>query len=160
MAMMNKQRCLAAMVRTPVILQAVLRDVTADRARQATDGPDGWSVVQILCHLRDFDGFYQHRIQMMLDESNPHLPAYDHEAIAIEQNYQGQDIADVLAAYLASRRQFVTMITGLSDEQLERDGIHPESGSMTVLEQAFRSVTHDIDHTEQIVRALGYAARF
>ncbi len=160
MAMMTKERCLAALVRTPVILQGILRDVTADQARAARDGTDGWSVVEILCHLRDFDGFYRLRCGMMLELEHPQLPAYDHVALARDNDYQSQDVQVVLGEYVRSRRLLVGMVTGLDGEDLDRTGIHPESGHMTVLEQAFRAVTHDIDHTEQIVRALAMAARF
>ncbi len=160
MTMMSKQRCLAAMVQTPVILEAVLSGVDTERARSARDGADGWSVIEILCHLRDFDGFYQDRIALMLNETNPVLRGYDHEAIARDDRYQEQDVREALDLYLASRRAFLTMVQGLSEDQLERTGIHPEHGEMTVLNQAFRSVTHDIEHTEQIVRSLGLAQRF
>jgi hypothetical protein len=160
LALMNKPRLLAQMVRTPAILQAVLHGVTQDQAVSATDGPNGWSVIEILCHLRDFDGYFQQRCHLMLAEANPALPAFDHEAIAIKQNYQAQQLVNVWPAYAASRQRFVALVESLTDEQLNRPGIHPESGPITVLDQSLRAVLHDIDHSEQIARSLGRAERF
>lgn len=160
MVMMTKERCLGALVRTPVILQGILSDVSANGARLARDGADGWSVVEILCHLRDFDGFYRLRCEMMLELDHPNLPAYDHVALARDNDYQGQEVQTVLGEYVQSRRLLVGLVSGLDRVELERTGNHPESGHMTVLEQAFRAVTHDIDHIEQIVRALERAERF
>jgi DinB superfamily len=157
---MSKSRLITQMGKTATILQGMVHGVTAQEARKATDGPDGWAVIEIVCHLRDFDGYFQQRCHLMLNEENPALPAFDHEAIAIDQKYIEQDLQTALAAYLDSRRRFIALVEGLSDEQLARPGVHPESGPITVLEQSFRSILHDIDHTEQIARTLGKATRF
>ena len=160
MPLMTGPRQLASFVRTPALLQAILKDVTQEEAMAATDGPDGWSVIEIVCHLRDFDGYFRGRCEMMLNEDNPRLPAYDHEAIAVERNYKGEKLGDALTAFLESRRSYVAFLSGLTEEQLDRPGVHPESGPITVLDQSLRAVLHDIDHTEQIARALGKVERF
>ena len=148
------------LVRTPVILEGVLNGVTPDRARTATDGPGGWSVIEIVCHLRDFDGYFQERCQLMVEQDNPMLPAFDHLAIAREERYIDQDLSTAFAEYLASRRRFISLVESLTEDQLDRTGIHPESGPITVRMQSIRGALHDIDHTEQIVRCLGLADRF
>jgi hypothetical protein len=157
---MTKSRLVTQMSKTPTILLGLVHGLTNEQARAATDGPDGWAVIEIACHLRDFDGYFQQRCHMMLAEKNPDLPSFDHEAIAIDQKYIEQDLATVLAAYVDSRRRFIALVESLDDEQLARPGVHPESGPITVLEQSFRSVLHDLDHTEQIARSLGRAERF
>jgi len=43
----------------------------------------------------------------------------------------------------------------LSDEQWERRGQHPYFGETTILTQAVNNAIHDLDHIEQIARALG-----
>ena len=48
-----------------------------------------------------------------------------------------------------------TIVSSLSDEQWERRGQHPYFGETTVLTQAINSAIHDLDHIEQIARALG-----
>ena len=60
---------------------------------------------------------------------------------------------------MAHRRGFVALFTGLAAEQWARIGVHPEMGSISVLDAATQLVLHDIDHTEEITRCLGLAER-
>lgn len=160
MSLMTRERCLELMSQTPIILQAILHGVSDAQAHTVRDGAGGWSVVEILCHLRDFDGFYQERIAMMIAQDDPLLTSYDHEAIAIEHAYQFENLNDVVQQYRESRRRFIELISNLTDDQLERTGVHAEDGQITVIYQAFRSAAHDIDHTQQIARILGLAETF
>jgi hypothetical protein len=145
--------------RTPVILHGLLHGVTQERAMAATDGPDGWSVVEVVCHLRDFEGFFRERVELMLREDNPELPAYDHEALAIERDYQHQELRLALAVLLEERREFIALLESLRPEQFERTGIHPENGLITVLDAAVQLTHHDINHIDQITRCLGLSER-
>jgi hypothetical protein len=145
--------------RTPVILHALVGGLTAERARSATDGPDGWSVIQVVCHLHDFDGFFQGRVELMLAQDEPELPGYDHEALAIERDYQHQDLPTVEADLIEHRRRFLTLFESLNDEQLARSGIHPENGRITVFDALVQLTHHDLTHLDQIARCLGLSDR-
>jgi hypothetical protein len=155
----HTERLLRAMVRTPVVLEGLLSGVDQGRALAATDGPEGWSVVEVVCHLRDFDGFFQGRVELMLVEEHPMLPAYDHERIALERGYRHDDLGRALATLLEHREGFVALFADLSPDQWARTGIHPEMGPISVLDAATQLVLHDVDHTEQITRCLGLAER-
>ena len=156
---MHPARFQRSLVRTPVILQGLLRDVDNEQARSATDGPDGWSVLQIVCHLRDFEGFFRGRAELALTQANPKLPAYDHEHIAIERDYQSQDLQNALATFIEERKRFLRLMQSLDDAQWARMGLHPELGWISVLDMAMQVTLHDIDHTEQITRCLGLVDR-
>lgn len=145
--------------RTPVILHGLLNGVSQEQAMAATDGPDGWSVVEVVCHLRDFEGFFRHRVELMLREDNPELPAYDHEALAIERDYQHQSLRDALAVLLEERRGFLALFESLRPEQYARCGVHPENGPISVLDALVQLTNHDITHLDQITRCLGLSER-
>ncbi len=149
-----RERQLAMMRLTCDSLGHILRGVSADEARALRDGDDGWSIIEILCHLRDFDEIFYKRAVMMLEEPHPQLPGYDHEAMAIERAYQQDNLQEAYYALRASRQRFIQFFAALSPEQWERGGVHPERDSFTMTDAAMQVGLHDLDHLEQITRVL------
>ena len=145
--------------RTPVLLHALLHGITRERAMESTDGPDGWSVVEVVCHLRDYEGFFRGRAEQMLAEEHPVLPAYDHEALAIERDYQHEELREALAVLLEERRQSIALFESLRPEQFARTGVHPENGGITVMDSLIQLTNHDITHLDQIARCLNLSGR-
>jgi len=148
------KRHVSLMKNTMEILTHILRNTTQEQATTLRDGVEGWTILEIVCHLRDFDGFFLGRAKMMLEQDVPTLPAYDHEAIAIEQNYNSQDLAYVHDQLTTSRKTFVEFFKSLNEEDWTRTGIHPESGEINLLDSLMQVGHHDIDHIEQITRLL------
>lgn len=156
MALLDKGKALRSLPKTVALLRYILQDVTQEQAMNSWDGE--WNVVFMVCHLRDLEAAYLHRIHMMLQEDNPTFPANDNRAVAIERNYAGADLRTALAEFEDLRRQFITLLKTLTDEQWERRGQHPYFGETTILTQAINNAVHDLDHIEQIARALGKTA--
>ena len=82
------------------------------------------------------------------------MPAYDHEAMAIERAYQSEQVADAFVALKASRERFIDFFKSLSAQEWERAGVHPEQGEFTMTNAVMQVVSHDLDHLEQITRVL------
>ena len=76
-----RQAYIGTMAMTARTLGHLLAPVSQEQATTLRDGPEGWTTVEVVCHLRDFDGFFRGRAEMILAEETPNLPAYDHEAI-------------------------------------------------------------------------------
>lgn len=149
-----RKRHIAQIRLTCDILDHILQTVSEEQAHELRDGPQGWSIVEIVCHLRDFDDFFYQRARMMLERDHPQLPAYDHEALAVERAYQQQSVAAACKALKASRRRFIAFFKALTEAQWERGGIHPERGNFTMTDAVMQVGLHDIDHLEQITRVL------
>lgn len=131
-----------------------LSQETATTLRDPNDGDKGWTALEVLCHLRDYEEIFYERAQRMLAEDNPALVHYDHEALVVERSYNRQNLAEVLEDYLARRRRAVALYESLDGGGWERPGIHPERGQFTVLDQAFQLGWHDNVHIEQLTRIL------
>ncbi len=157
MTMMTKGRFLRCMRKTPMILDAILKDVTQEQVKQLRDGADGWNVVEVMCHLRDFENVFFRRAQLMVEEDQPEIVPVDHEALAAAGDYAVQDLKTVYGQYEETRQHFIDWLEGLTDEQWHRGASHPEYGEITVMEIAMQVTTHDVDHIEQIVRILRQA---
>ena len=152
-----RERQIASMRLTCEILGHILRNVSAEDARAMRDGPDGWSIIEIVCHLRDFDEIFQSRARMMLELDHPQLPAYDHEALAIERNYQAESLAAAYEALQASRARFAAFFEALAPAEWARGGVHPERDSFSMTDALMQVSAHDLDHLEQITRVMAQA---
>src|SRR4051812_7531792 len=71
---------------TPVVLARVLDGCTQEQAQAARGGDENWSVVEVLCHLRDAEARGLERMRAMRDENLPFLPAFDQDAWARDGN--------------------------------------------------------------------------
>lgn len=142
------------MQKTLNILDAIISHVSQEEATSKTDGPEGWNVLSVMCHLRDYDQIFYDRVVLTLEQDNPQFPRYDHEALVIENEYNKQNLAAVFEEFVAKRRRFIALLNGLSPEQWQRTGVHPAYGPGNIIERARQVVFHDLNHTEQIVRVL------
>ena len=158
MPVLTPERSLMYIGKTPVILKAVLGDVSQQRAQQATDGPDGWSVVEVMCHLRDWEDIFQERTRLILESDNPQLPHYDQEELAKTRDYANQDLQAAFDAYLAKRKEHLQRLANLTADQWQRRGAHPRLGDHNMVEHAANVALHDLNHIEQMARALGAEA--
>ena len=149
-----RERHIGAMRLTGEVLSHILRCVSEEQAHDLRDGPAGWSIVEIACHLRDFDEIFRSRAKMMLGEDHPSLPAYDHEAMAVERAYQQEQLSSACGQLKASRQETITFFASLTPDQWERDGVHPERDSFTMTDAVMQVGLHDLDHLEQITRIL------
>ena len=153
----NRQRVLQFMQQSHDTLAHVLSTVdqeTATTRRDARDGDQGWTVLEVLCHLRDFDHFFRARATVISEGDYPHLPGQDHRKLAIEGNYNGQKLAAVLDEFTHSRRQTISFFEQLDEDLWQRAGVHPERGHFTMLDAALQVGMHDNIHLEQITRIL------
>lgn len=149
-----RKRAIWQMKTTCEILGHILKNISEEQAHDLQDGPEGWSIIEIVCHLRDFDIIFHDRAKMMVSEDHPQLPGFDHEAMAIDKNYKEEELAYVYYDLKKSREKFVEFFESLTDEQWERTGVHPEREYFSMTDAVMQVGLHDIDHLEQITRVL------
>ena len=149
-----RQRHIHLIETTLEIMDNILKNVSQERATTLRDGEDGWTVLEVVCHLRDFDRIFHERAVMIVSQEYPQLPAYDHEAMAIENNYNSQNLKVVYNELAESRERFVGFFEDLTEDQWERAGVHPERGHFTLLDAIMQVTTHDTNHIEQMTRIL------
>lgn len=153
-----QERHIGAMRLSGEVLRHLMQNLDDEEARASRDGPDGWSIIEIMCHLRDFDAIFRSRAQMMLKQDDPTLPAYDHEAMALESAYQQEPLDRVCEQFTASRRQTIALFRALTPQQWQRAGAHPERDSFTMTDAVMQVGLHDLDHLEQITRVLAQSS--
>lgn len=148
------QDLLDALRATPEVLEALLDGSTQAQAAAARGGDEGWSVVEVVCHLRDAEEQALSRMRLMRDTTDPVIAAYDQERWARERNYAEASLREALAAFIRFRAQHVTELAKLSPQEWERSGKHEEQGTITISSHALHIVSHDAIHAAQIARQL------
>jgi len=132
---------------TPAILQNLLSDVDPHQ------GPEGgWSAVEIVCHLRDFEQRALERMRKMRDLDFPVIESYDQEVWAEERNYAGEDLPTALAAFNEYRETHAAELETLSLEGWRRTGNHTELGTIDIFSHSIHILSHDLNHAAQLAR--------
>jgi len=121
-----------------------------DKGLSRSYGPGKWTGKQILAHLADAEIGVGFRIRQVLAEDNHRIQPWDEGVWA--RRYANVDVESALASYLASRRWNLSLLRGLSAEDLEREAFHPERGPEK-LETVVRVLAgHDLNHLAQLER--------
>ena len=160
MPIFTPEKALRDLPKTPNILGVILRGVDQQRAQTARDGADGWSVLEVVCHLNDFEQIFLERSRLIVETDTPRYPSVDQEALVQSNHYAEQNIVQAFGSYISRRRTHLAYLRGLTPDQWERRGIHPAAGEVTLIEHVTNTTLHDVNHIEQIVRALGLAQPF
>jgi hypothetical protein len=120
--------------------------------RPASDG--GWSVVENLCHLRDWEEIFLARAKAVIEQERPELPAYDDELWPIEHDYRRQQPERVFEQFRETRRRLVALLAGSPPEVWQRAGHHELRGELTIRGLVEMLRTHGEEHRAQIREAL------
>lgn len=150
----NPMKALRTLRKTSVLLDATLSTVSQAEAAARRDGPDGWSILFITCHLRDYEIAWRERVELMLVEDHPTFPAFDHHEAIVAHAYAAQDLQAVRADLQARRQSLIARLEGLDAAAWLRTGVHPEQGPGTILDVAINAGLHDLDHLEQLARCV------
>jgi len=113
-------------------------------------GPGKWTGKQILAHLADAEVGIGFRVRQVLSEENHRIQPWDEAAWA--RRYTDVDVESALASYLASRRWNLSLLRGLSAQDLEREAFHPERGPEKLGTVVRVLAGHDLNHLAQLER--------
>jgi hypothetical protein len=139
----------------PARLAAAAGGLTDAQVKQL-EREDGWSGADVLAHLGDLELVYAVRIRTILaGAGETPLAALDQNAW-IERVHRREPLpesmSELLEQFRFQRGHNLTLLERLTDEELERSGIHPQYGPITVRAAAERLVRHDAKHLAQLER--------
>jgi CelD/BcsL family acetyltransferase involved in cellulose biosynthesis len=120
--------------------------------------PYKWSIQEVLAHLEDVEeNAMQARVQAMLKEDAPRLPAFDQEARVVEMRYDQKDPRRSLASFARKRQANLKWLRKIRPAQLKRKGIHELVGEVSVEEFLNEWAFHDLGHLKQILEIKRHA---
>lgn len=147
----ERRRHFETLAATPQALKAAIRGLSR-KALLFTPAPGKWSILEILCHMRDMErDAYLTRYRRILAEDEPRLPDLNGEALAIERDYRNAKAPEVVREWLSLRRENLQMLRKTGRAQWARAGVHETAGRLTMEDLIRRhAVGNDEAHLGQI----------
>jgi uncharacterized damage-inducible protein DinB len=150
--MNSMQNVLERLAQAPQELITLLRDLSAEAIR-TRNSADEFSALETVCHLRDLEiEGYGVRINKILTDDNPTLPDIDGSRLAIERDYNSQEVTEALEAFTMARQQNITVLKQVSEDQLERTGLLTGVGEVSLDKLLSMMSEHDDDHLDDVRR--------
>jgi hypothetical protein len=141
--------------RTPRILDGLLAGLTPEWT-EAGEGEGSWSAFDIVGHLihgerTDWLARTEH---ILAHGAAVPFPPFDREAM--RRDSEDRPLTDLLADFARLRASNLAKLRelGLTPADLDRPGLHPALGPVTLGQHLASWVVHDLGHLAQIARVL------
>ena len=120
--------------------------------------PEGWSPRQVIHHMADSETQSHTRIRRLVAEPNGStIQGYDEAAWAKYPTlgYTELPVETSLAVVKAVRAASLIIVSRLQSEDLDKHGLHSESGIFTVKDWLRAYTNHPRAHADQMMEAIG-----
>lgn len=148
---------MAVLERTPASLRALLEGLT-DTWANATEGDGTWSPYDVIGHLihGERTDWIPRARHILAGETRPFEPF---DRTAQFRDSQGKSLGELLATFADLRRENVAALVAMNvtEDDLDRRGLHPELGEVTLAQLLATWVVHDLDHVTQVARTMAKA---
>jgi HAD superfamily hydrolase (TIGR01549 family) len=149
---------LAILRATPAALDTFCRHLPLELWKKRPR-PDEWSLLEIVCHLRDVDmEVNKPRLQKVLNEKDPFIPGKDTDPWAQERGYIDRNGLEALQHFIIARLEMLDMLEAMKTEEFRRPARHAFFGRTTLAELVNIIAQHDRLHIRQIHQTLEVVA--
>ena len=117
---------------------------------------NGWSARQVIHHMADSEAQSYARLRRLIAEPEGSvIQGYDESAWAncAELGYIDAPVQNSIAVFAAVRASSLDVLKRLTEGDLQKFGMHSESGKFTVDKWLEGYTKHPHDHGDQLVRA-------
>jgi hypothetical protein len=148
------------LTRTPGALDALLRDLPEDWTHR-NEGEDTWSAAGVVAHLIHCERTdWIPRARRVLDFGE--TGAFDpFDRLGNQRESQGKTLSQLLDEFARLRSENLGQLRAwnLRPADLERRGLHPSLGPVTLSQLLATWAAHDLTHLHQISRVLAHQYR-
>ena len=141
--------------RTPLVIATLLKGLPADWT-QTNEGGDSWSPFDIVGHyIHGEKTDWIPRMRIILSEnSDKHFIAFDRFAQLTDSH--GKSLDELLDEFRELRFTNLQELKSIdiTEQLLNRTGIHPKFGTVTLKQLLATWVVHDLTHIYQISRVM------
>ena len=156
----NLQHTISLLSRTPAALNALLRDLP-ERWTLCNEGEKTWTAFDIVGHLIHGDRTdWMTRAKRIL-EFGEAMAFEPFDRLGQDRESQGKSLAQLLDEFARVRSEKLDELRALNLHpcDLEKRGVHPALGAVTLSELLATWATHDLTHFHQLSRVMAYQYR-
>lgn len=132
-------------------LEELLSGLTEEQCKYKP-ADNKWSVNEILAHLADAEVQAYIRYRAVLADDIPFLMYFNQDSWSKELMHAEMPVYESLLLLRSMRQNNYHLISSLSGEQLNREGLHSTRGKVTVKGLIESYISHLEKHMEQIKR--------
>jgi len=160
MSQFDLQDAIALLSRTPLALDSLLRGLPDTWIRQ-NEGGDSWTVFDVVGHLIHGEHTdWMPRVRRILEFGNTKaFDAFDRGGHKDE--IQGKSLGQLLDTFAKERAENLNALRALNvtSADLQKPGLHPALGGVTMSQLLATWVAHDLTHLHQISRIMAHQYR-
>ncbi len=154
------EQTIALLERFPAVLNALLRDLP-DAWTAAHEGEGTWTPYDVVGHLiqGERSDWLPRARRILEDGTSRAFDRFDREAQFRES--AGKSLPELLdeLARLRAENLVALRALALDSEQLERRGLHPALGEVTLAQLLATWTAHDLTHLHQLARVMAHQYR-
>ena len=154
MTSFDLQEATEVLERTPDVLESMLLGLSEEWIYGNEEG-ESWSPYDIVGHLVHGEKTdWIVRAELILEEESKEFPPFDRFAQFEESG--DKSLSQLLDEFRDLRSQSLKTLEqrGLTEEDLEKTGIHPDLGEVTLTQLIATWTAHDLSHIRQIARVM------
>ncbi len=141
--------------RTPVVLQNLLEGISAEWTSN-NEGGETWSAYDVIGHLIHGDKTdWLTRAELILSY-NVEKKFQPFDRFAQFENSKGKTLKQLLDEFKEIRDANIIRLRSLkiTEQDLEKTGVHPTFGVVTLSQLLSTWIVHDLNHISQIARVM------
>jgi DinB superfamily len=151
--MNSPEAVIAALENSPAIIIPLVREVPAAVLKRRPQ-PEKWSAHEHACHLAEVHPLFFSRLERMLNESRPHITAYNPDEAMEKGALLKIDLDEALERFSDDRARLVELLKDLTEDDWLREAEHEEYDHYSVLIMFRHLALHDMLHAYRIEELL------
>jgi len=155
------EKSIEILERAPSAYKELLNGISDDWS-MTNEGEKGneksWSPYDVLGHLiHGENGDWMNRIEIILSES-PDKNFKPFDRLAQFEESKGKSLKDLLGEFMMLRIMNLEKLKAknITEADLDKKGIHPAFGDITLRQLLSTWVVHDLNHLAQVTRVMAY----
>jgi hypothetical protein len=148
------QEAMPILERTPQVVSLLLKNLSSSWVDQ-NEGGDTWTVFDVVGHyIHGEKTDWIPRMNIILNEEDKRFVPFDRFAQFSES--EGKTLNQLLDEFAALRKENISKLKAviLDEATLNKKGIHPQFGEVSLKELLSSWVVHDLTHINQITRVM------